>query len=226
MGKKYIKNNNEYYIFNNIDINEIEDISELKVNEAYLYENCVYVYYGEYDESKHEDQYGIFKTIDEDGDLVLTVNEYSKKDKITIDDLTEIKQTTNINNNAQSNLLDAIKKMNTKKEKKTSSKSFDNKKTTKKSTKSRGLNKNERNKREDIIKITISEDDELFVRVIKEVINESNVTFAELYEYFGERTGYNMYYGLCTRTAISEQSLSKWCEFLDMEYTLSIRRKE
>jgi ribosomal protein S25 len=233
--KKYIKKEKDgkYYIAHDkSDINDDDfDISSMKVNHFYKMGGFFYQYYGEEDkftEDELSSKTGFFLSYIENDDGIiepeLQFYESSEDDRAYNEhDLVERSTNTDVTNKDEykNKLLENIKSMNTRPKK---NKYENTKKAPKK--KIRCLKNDTRNKKDDKIKIAIEDDDEVFVRVLKEVINSSNITLNDIYEYFGNQQGYNLFYGLNTRSAISEQSLAKWCEFLGCEYMLVIRKKD
>ena len=63
--------------------------------------------------------------------------------------------------------------------------------------------------------------------IILEVLRRETVKGGTLavYEYFGEASGYNTFYGLSTRSTMTWKIFEQWCDFLNIEPELTVRDK-
>jgi len=168
---------------------------------AFSFEGSVYPYRGvtTNDALKFEEQYGIYYNLDDEEYNIIGDSEYSEND---IEEESE-------GFTLDGDLLNGIKNIkndeNIKKKKKA------NKKTT-------------TQRANDFIRFEINDEDDLMVRLIKERINECNITMNDVYEKYPTE-GYNLYYGLLNRSTITFKSLQKWCEITNSEFEMSIKDK-
>jgi len=74
-----------------------------------------------------------------------------------------------------------------------------------------------------ILKYVIFDEDDDMVKLIKETINEKNITLQEVYNTIGtEGSGWNLVYGLRTRHSISYEGMEKWANVLDMKIEIKL----
>jgi hypothetical protein len=213
----------EYPVHNDIDITELDE-DKIKKNHVYMFDGDYYILRGNREEYDSIGKSGIYISEEETEDettllIELLPNKSNGKTKKL-----DTKLFHEFNGAKKSNQLDNIisrisqmNKNNNKKPKKIKL-PVNNKVERVRQTPF------ERTCRQNIINYAIKDEDEDFVKILKEVINESNVTLEDLYDFYDERTGYNMYYGLLKRTSVTEVSIGKWCEFLGYDYCLTLRK--
>jgi len=177
-----------------------------KLNEAYIHDDIIYAFRGKYDEDTNA---GIYI---EDGDFVIV--EYTEGEEVTMDDVVD-KELSNVDS-----LFNNIGKMADQKKK-------SGKKTTKSSsskTKPKRRKTNKRISKDEVILMELYPEDDDMVRLLKETINDEGITMQDIYDKFSDDSnGYNLYYGLTTRSTISYKSIVKWCEVLNKEFNMSIK---
>jgi len=80
----------------------------------------------------------------------------------------------------------------------------------------------ERISKSDIITMEHFDSDDEIVRKIKGAVNNSSLSLDIIYEHSKDNDydGYNLFYGLCTRSSMSSKTFKKWLEILNMEITL------
>lgn len=71
----------------------------------------------------------------------------------------------------------------------------------------------------------INESDNELSRFVKNLINESEVTNQQVYDYFGRELGYNMIYSLYKKS-IAWNRVKNWCDFLGYDIILTLERKK
>lgn len=80
---------------------------------------------------------------------------------------------------------------------------------------------------EKVIHMDINEDDSYLVKVLKDIVNNANITNVELYDKVGQHRGYNMLYGLSKRSnGITWESLEQWLNVLDLSIEITVKPRE
>jgi hypothetical protein len=79
---------------------------------------------------------------------------------------------------------------------------------------------NERLSSDEILYFDINPDDDLMVRVLKETINNSKLTLKDVMDNL--ENGYNLVYGLRTRTSTKFKSMEAWAKLLNKEIKIDI----
>lgn len=186
---------------------------EMVIGEAYVLDNSVYIYKGLYDENltPKQTKNGLYYDANEEAYIVTDDSDLS------VDDIVD----------TLGSILNNIKKMSTVRNdiKKSSTKSSSSKSKRDSSASRKKLPAGKRTRRDDILNMTINENDNLLVKLIKEAINSSNITMNDIYKEH-DADGYNLFYGLSTRNNLQWESFEKWCAILDMEYDVILQKKK
>jgi hypothetical protein len=198
---------------------KFDSLSVIK-DDAYVIKDKVYIFKGNYPPDKTKNNRGKKNTglYRKDDGTFVTVG----KSELSVDDVIVQKE----QNESLNNLLSSIKKLEpeTTEEKKSK---ISIERTSQQTKEKRKLNNARRIKRDEIINLTIFDDDDLMVRILKEKLNSSSLTMADIYEALGndERQGYNLFYGLSTRPNMTWKTFEIWCDILDAEPCIIIKDK-
>lgn len=75
------------------------------------------------------------------------------------------------------------------------------------------------------LKFDISDEDKDLLIIIKNLVNERDLTYNDIYDKFGRQLGWNMI-DSARKGQISWERFKKWMEFLDMEIDLVVTLKK
>lgn len=84
-------------------------------------------------------------------------------------------------------------------------------------------NKKGRKVKVSILHFDIEDTDNELVEIVKNLINESNITNQDVYDNFTRHAGWNMIYGL-RKNSISWSRVKQWCNFLGYSIELSVKK--
>lgn len=77
---------------------------------------------------------------------------------------------------------------------------------------------------ENPLKYEEKDDDPELVRIVKDLINEDNITNQNVYDIFGRSEGWNMIYSL-KKSQMSWERFKKWMEVLNLEVNIDIKER-
>jgi hypothetical protein len=191
---------------------ESDDIESYEVDKAYIIEDEVFVYRGLYE--KGDITPGLY--VDETGEMFVIA--YDEGDEKTIADVKEKAERAKRKLPAGLNdLLNDIKST-PKEERQRSKRSVeedDDDDSSKVKHRSTGP-----------LRYDVNPDDDDMVRLIKETINEKDMTMQEVYEKSASNNaGYNLIYGLRKRNTLTYDSFLKWAEILGMRAEIRLIEK-
>jgi hypothetical protein len=186
----YIQYDGKFYTF----VGELpEDIDEMEIGKAYIFENLIYIYWGVYNFS--DSKPGLY--LDAENELVLISYPYDK----------EITSENIVHMNSKEKLLEDIKKLSTVQH---NGKNSEKKK--------KNIKENLRKGSKEPIHYKINDEDDEVVRLLKSIINEEQITMQDIYDHFDDNnSGYNLFYGLLQRNSLAFTSVKKWAEVLGKE---------
>jgi hypothetical protein len=217
MENKFIKDNDIYLSYDG-KFNR----GKAEPNKAYSFRDKIYIYRGfitteeiENDKETKEAPSGVYINSDTDKLVRIRIEDHT----YSSNDILVTEQVSSKNKEKFKEIFDIGKNV-AKVEEENKKKKVTTKKTAKEKRK---LENDRRIKRNEIIKLRIRDDDNLLVQTIKNEINESEVTMNDIYSYFSS-AGYNMFYGLSTRSTITWEIFEKWCEFLGIEPEINLKR--
>jgi hypothetical protein len=177
--------------------------SKFKKNVGYIFEDKIFVYKGRY---VGREKNGYFYK-NEDGQLVFS------KTSVTESDIFYVKEKKSPDS-VLKNIINSCKRINNDKE----FKEVINEQ--KKGHVRRGKLSNKP------LRFEIFKDDSKVVKHLKEIINDNNVFHEDVYEKIGNKSsGYNLIYGLRTRTAISFENVERWADILNMDIDVQLVSK-
>jgi len=88
-------------------------------------------------------------------------------------------------------------------------------------------NKKKRDRNVDCLNYSINEDDSKIVKMIKEIVNSSNLSMEDIYDKIKDKSkAYNLIYGLRTRKSLKMDIVERWAEILDMEVEVNFVNKD
>lgn len=64
---------------------------------------------------------------------------------------------------------------------------------------------------DEIINLEIKEDDWYFVQKMKQLINSQKISLKRIYEFYGQKKGYNMFYSLKEKGELGIPRFMQWC---------------
>ena len=218
MVNNYIKDKNGNFIIYSGKFNK-HKMSQMIVNNAYKLKNKIYIFRGEGDISlKNTDKLenGLYYYIEDMEIKLFKSGKESYNEEDVIQTSTKLK--------VDSDIIEEISKKGNELKKIIDDKNKEKKSNKRKAKPKRKLENQKRNKRDEIIYLGIREDDNLLVRTIKNEINSKKITMNDIYEY-SPKCGYNMFYGISTRSTITWEIFEKWCDFLNFTPTIILEKK-
>jgi hypothetical protein len=84
-------------------------------------------------------------------------------------------------------------------------------------------NQERKAKSEEVLFYPISEDDSDMLIMLKNTVNESQITLQQIYQAVGSCQGYNLHYGLLTRNEIKLKTLEAWGSILGRKLVVSFQ---
>lgn len=79
---------------------------------------------------------------------------------------------------------------------------------------------------EKVISLEIKEEDHYLAKVIKELINNANITNKDIYDKIGYTKGYNMLYGLSRDRDLTWARVQDWADVLELDIDISVKPRE
>ena len=192
-----------------VNLEDISDLNALKIGEGYIENDIVYIFRGDYEENISEQVPGLY--INQEGIYIIV--EYPEGESVSSESIVfkELSRMETLKNNM-------------KKIKLNNENPIINRKSDKAKRKSSELDKE---KNSEVLVYDIEDENDDIVRLIKETVNEKEITYAYIYSRCSSNNeGYNLIYGLRTRNSISFSSANKWANILDMELQIVLVEKK
>jgi hypothetical protein len=188
-----------------VNMNDEGDYSNYKLGEAYVFGDDVYINKGISSDDVQEP--GLYISEDDGEPFII---EYEGDKSLTVKDI--VTKQMDKKENLLNSIMSLPKSDSTKKRRVTSDDDDDE------DGKSR--RKSDNNK---FLGYEVSDDDDDIVRLLKETVNEKQITMQDVYDKSeSDQAGYNLIYGLRQRNSISYNSVLKWAKILDMDVRITL----